>query len=239
MSDDFSQTPDRAGLYVLGLLRGEDRKAFEADLAVDPTLAAEVAAWEQRLLPLSLATPPAQPAPAVWGAIEQAIGTQPAPSPRVRRRRPVWRDWLWDNLPVWRGVGAIGAAATIALAILLTHQTPAPSMVAVLSAKSGPVFTVALRANGALDIAALGHTAPPQGKVWQLWAVGKGEKPVPIGFVKPGGTALPPDDVPKHLRKPNTVIAATVEPPGGSPTGQPDMPIVFAGPLVPVPRAAS
>lgn len=239
MSDKPTQSPDRAGLYVLGLLRGEDRRAFEIDMSADPVLAAEVAAWEQRFLPLSLAVPRIEPSREVWHAIEQVIATPPAAPVREVRRRSVWRDWLWDNLAVWRGIGVVGVAAAVALAVLLPRPVPGPSLFAVLSTKSGPVFTVAMHMNGALDIAAVGHTAPPQGKVWQLWAVGHDAKPVPIGFVNSGSTKLPPNDLPAHLRKVNTLVAATVEPPGGSPTGQPDLPIVFAGPLVPVPRADS
>lgn len=239
MSENLAQMPDRAGLYVLGLLRGQERRDFEADMAADPVLAAEVAAWEQKFLPLSLAVPQIQPDAGVWRAIEESIAV---PEPFVAKRRrnhSMLRDWLWDNLPVWRGIGAIGVAAAVALAVLLPRPQPSPSMVAVLSTKSGPVFTVALRANGALDIAAVKHAPPPEGKVWQLWAVGKDQKPISIGFVTPGSTQLQPRDLPQPLRKPDTLIAVTAEPPGGSPTGQPDMPIMFAGPLVPVPHTAS
>lgn len=233
MSDTPVPTPDRAGLYVLGLLRGDERRAFEADMAVDPVLASEVLAWEERLLPLALGIPPVDPDAPVWQAIEQGIAA-PARSVAPSHRRAGWRDWFWDNLLVWRGLGALGVAAAIGLAVLLPRPVPGPSMVAVLSAKTGPVFTVAMRADGAMNIAPVGHAAPPPGKVWQLWVVAKGEKPVPIGFVQPGHTTLPPNDVPAHLREPEALIAVTVEPPGGSPTGLPDTPIVFSGPLLPV-----
>ena len=230
MADDG---PDRAGLYVLGLLRGAERREFEAACARDPALAAEVAAWEERLLPLALAVPPVAPGPAVWAAIERATSPRAAAPARRNRLREIW-----DNLFVWRGIALAGAVAAALLA-LLPRGTTGPAMVAVLSTKAGPVFTVAMRTNGALNIAPVGHAAPPAGKVWQLWAVGQGEAPVPIGFVQAGATRLPANDVPARLRRAHTLIAVTVEPPGGSPTGKPDMPIVFAGPLLPVAPTAS
>jgi anti-sigma-K factor RskA len=177
--------------------------------------------------------PPVAPGPAVWAAIERATSPRAAAPARRNRLREIW-----DNLFVWRGIALAGAVAA-ALLLVLPRGAPGPAMVAVLSAKSGPVFTVAMKTNGALNIAPVGHAAPPAGKVWQLWAVGQGEAPVPIGFVQAGATRLPANDVPARLRRAHTLIAVTVEPPGGSPTGKPDMPIVFAGPLLPVAPTAS
>ncbi|MDD2876565.1 MAG: anti-sigma factor [Acidiphilium sp.] len=238
MSDHITPTPDRAGLYVLGLLRGQERCDFEADLATDPALSLEVAAWEVRLLPLSLAIPPVEPSHTVWQEIERILSPRDAaatPLPRIAwHRRSSWREIWWDNIAVWRGFGALAAAAAIALVVLRPQPSAAPHMVAVLANASGPMFTVALRSDGAMSIAPVAPIAPPAGKVWQLWAVAGGEKPIPVGFVEPRRTALPRNDMPADMRKPEILMAVTVEPPGGSPTGQPDTPIVFSGPLLPM-----
>lgn len=229
MSEQLPPIPDRAGEYVLGVLRGEDRGRFEAEMARDPALAAEVAAWEERLLPLALAVPATDPPAHLWAGIERQIAHRKvpgAPSP--------WRTRFWDNLAIWRGIGAIAIAAAILLAILRPHPAAPPQLVAVLAGQTGPLFTVALRENGAMTIAPVGNAAPPEGRVWQLWAVASGAKPVPIGFVKPGTTALPANDLPPALRRAHVLLAVTVEPPGGSPTGQPDTPIVLSGPLLPI-----
>ncbi|MCW8306391.1 anti-sigma factor [Acidiphilium sp. PA] len=238
MSDLVAPPPDRAGLYVLGLLRGQERREFEADLAVDPVLAMEVAAWEVRLLPLSLAIAPVEPSEAVWLEIQRILAPRESagsvPVPASLRRRPSWRESFWDNVAVWRGIGGIAIAAALAIALLRPQPVPAPGLVAVLSSKAGPVFTVALRSDGGMNIAPVGSIKPPPGKVWQLWAVAGGEKPVPVGFVSAKPSILPAHQIPADLRKPNILMAVTVEPPGGSPTGQPDTPIVFAGPILPI-----
>jgi anti-sigma-K factor RskA len=238
MSDLITPAPDRAGLYVLGLLRGQDRREFEADLAVDPVLATEVSAWEIRFLPLSLAIPPVEPSESVWLEIQRILAPRdraaPMPAAASLRRRSTWRETFWDNVAVWRGIGGIAVAAAIAIAVLRPQPAAVPSLVAVLASKAGPVFTVALRSDGGMNIAPVGSIKPPAGKVWQLWAVAGGEKPVAIGFVSSKPSVLPANQIPADMRKPNILMAVTVEPPGGSPTGQPDTPIVFAGPILPI-----
>jgi anti-sigma-K factor RskA len=226
-------TPDqRAGEYVLGLLRGMARAQFEAEMDREPALARAVAFWEDRLAPLALAAAPEiMPSPAMWCMIEASI--RPAEPPVS------WGDRvaaLWNNVGVWRGIGVLAIAAALVLAIIHPGSGPAPqpSMVALLNQGTTPLFTVSLRENGSAQILPLSHVAPPAGKVWQLWAVAKGVKPVPIGFLQSGPTNLPAGDIPATLRKPGVLIAVTVEQPGGSPTGTPTMPIMFDGPLTSV-----
>lgn len=229
---------DRAGEYVLGLLRGAERRRFEAEMARDPSLAAEVAEWEERLLPLSLAVPEIEPPQSLWASIETAVIAESAPAlarAPIQAKRPGLIAQIWDSVSLWRGFAVAAAAAAIALAVLRPGASPPPpAMVAVMQSKSGPMFTVAMRTDGGAMIAPVGHAAPPSGKVWQLWAVKKGAKPVAIGFLTSSGAVLPKGDVPAAFLKAHVLIAATVEPQGGSPTGQPTSAPVFAGPLLPM-----
>lgn len=238
MSEINSPNSERAGLYVLGLVRGAERRAFEAEMATNRSLASEVAAWEARFLPLALAVEPVPPPGTVWIEIQRILTPHYAAVtvPIPRRRHDAWivRERVWNNLLLWRGIGGLALAAAILLAVFRPQPPASAHMVAVLSGKMGPTFTVAMRPDGGMNIASVGHFKPPPGKVWQLWAVAGGEKPVAIGFVKPGGGRLPPNDMPATLRKPQILIAVTVEPPGGAPGGQPDTPIVFSGPLLPM-----
>ena len=228
---EFGATPtaeQRAGEYVLGLMRGTERAQFETEMARDPELAQAVAFWEDKLAPLAWdAATETMPATALWRSIEAAI--KPAPP----RQPSPWFAALWNNLGLWRGIGAIAVAAAIILALInpLANHSRQISMVALLNQGAKPLFTVALRTDGGGQILPLTHAAPPAGKVWELWAVAKGAKPVPIGFLQSGPTELRAGDIPAAFRKPGVLIAVTVEQPGGSPTGTPTLPIMFDGPL--------
>ena len=250
---DMRDQPDRAGEYVLGVLRGDERRAFEAELARDPVLAAETAAWEQRLLPLALTIPAATPPQTVWARIEAATAVpSTAPGqPRIAApARPAVlpvaqpRFSLWRSLGFWRGFSMIAAAAAIILAILRpAPMPPAPNLVALLQAtpQAPPVsvavspvaFTLALRPNGALSVAPVSVRKPPSGRVWQLWAIAPNAKPVSIGLMHVRHTTrFPAGHIPLYLRQPHILFAISVEPPGGSPTGLPTGPVVFTGPLL-------
>lgn len=72
----------------------------------------------------------------------------------------------------------------------------------------------------------------PAERDFELWALPTGGKPVSLGLLPAGGTAernLSEDQL-KALAH-ATQIAVTVEPAGGSPTGQPTTTPIFVVPL--------
>jgi anti-sigma-K factor RskA len=65
-----------------------------------------------------------------------------------------------------------------------------------------------------------------------LWLIPAGDKPHSLGLIEPGRPVHL--DVPRELAGRLTVdaaLAVTMEPPGGSPTGEPTGPIVASGKL--------
>ena len=124
-----------AGEYVLGVLNAERHAEAQARIARDRAFAAQVAAWEDRLTPLTEDVAPVAVPSHVWRRIEVALF---GPEPQKRG--------LWDSLPFWRWLGA-GASATAAalVAVVLTMSPPqtAPSLVAALQASSSdPSYVV-------------------------------------------------------------------------------------------------
>jgi anti-sigma-K factor RskA len=234
---------DRPGEYVLGVLRGQERREFEAERARSPALEAEVAAWEERLLPLAQAVPPAAPPPRLWRSIEMALSSGGRDVPVAASPS---RFTLWRSLAFWRGFSLLAAAAAIILAILRPQPgPPPPDLVAILQttpqartaspAISPVAFTIAMRPDGAASVAPVSRRRPPQHRVWELWAIAPKAKPVPVGLMRVRHTTLfKPGQVPPSLRKPHVLLAVSVEPPGGSPTGQPTGPVMFTGPLLPL-----
>ena len=244
---------DRAGEYVLGVMRGQEPLDFEAELARHEWLAAEVAAWERRLLPLALSVPAAAPPRHVWMLIEAAIASRavaaPAP-PRAARampplqRQPARRGGLWRSLVFWRSFSLLAAITAIILAILWPNTgPPPPNLVALLQATpqaeppapgvSRTAFTVAMRPDGALAVLPVSIRKPPKGKGWELWAIAPKALPVPIGMIHARQTTrFNPGQMPVILRRSHVLIAVSVERPDGSPTGKPTGPVVFTGPLL-------
>jgi len=76
----MSQNTVRAGEYVLGVLSPDERIAVERDAATDPDLAAEIAFWNERFMPLVDAAQ-VEPPPQLFDRIRTAIQAQDVPRP--------------------------------------------------------------------------------------------------------------------------------------------------------------
>jgi quercetin dioxygenase-like cupin family protein len=86
----------RAALYALGVLSGQDYELAARRAANEPAFADAVAAWEARLVPLTLALPPVEPSAGLLEKIEGRISAA-APSKQrivVRATEGTWHDWL-------------------------------------------------------------------------------------------------------------------------------------------------
>ena len=227
---DGGELDMRAAEYVLGLLSPAERTAVQNELEQDAALAAAVARWESRLTPLAVALPPEVPPAALWTRIEQSLD-KPAASVTaavvpLRPRR------LAQSLAFWRATTAAAAAIAAGL-LLVVLRAPAPAIhyAAAIAPAQGPAATwlAETRADGALVVTALGDTTHPSGKDLELWALAKGAtKPVSLGVLPAGGTyVVAAADLPRDQLQ----LMVSLEPPGGSPTGQPTGPVLYAGTL--------
>lgn len=231
---DYSK-PQRADAlaaqYVAGTLRGGARRRFEALLSGHPALRRAVAEWQGRLMPLTGALPPVQPAPAVWRAIEHRLWPAPARLP-----------W-WQALSLWRTVSALATVAVVALAVRVATPPPAeaPVVVVLQGTAAAPGVTGAaggvvasFSADGSALVARpLTPVSLQTDRVLELWWARAEGPPKSLGLIKADGTTvLRKGQLPGGLRGSGLDhMAVSVEPPGGSPTGQPTGPVVFYGKL--------
>ena len=226
MSIDPDDFDDRAADYVLGLLSAAETAAVRREIEQNPALADAVARWEQRLMPLAAALPPEAPPAALWSRIEAGLDAAPATVTPLRPRR------LVESIGFWRA--ATGAAAALAAGLaLVIVRTPAPAThyATAIAPMQGPAATwlAETRADGALVVTALGTAAHPSGKDLELWALAPGAtKPVSLGVLPASGAyVVAAADLPRdHLQ-----LLVSLEPAGGSPTGQPTGPVLYAGAL--------
>ena len=74
--------------------------------------------------------------------------------------------------------------------------------------------------------------ARPAGRDYELWALPKGGNPVSLGVLPAAGTSSRAlTTIQKAALASSSQVAVSIEPPGGSPTGQPTGDIVFVAPL--------
>lgn len=241
---------DLAAEYVLGTLPADERRDAERLVATDEAFAAAVTAWEVRLAPLLDALPEQQPPEGVFFDVRQAIGgishdTVPSPAPTADTESVLRFDRAERDMKRWRRVAiATGALAASLVAFVLFREVYEPSQraggsfVAVLESENrDPAFVAVIDTRtGAVAIRRIGAPAEA-GKSHQLWALGGGRTaPESLGVIGRSSTAAnTPVDANRRDALDGTVFAISLEPAGGSPTGQPTGPVMFTGKLIPAP----
>lgn len=245
MNTIASQSEDlRYAEYVLGVLDADARAGVEREIAESAQAQAAVALWQRHLLPLSEDIAPVAPAAYVWARISAELGfgasvlaQRPAPTNTTPEQRAGW----WDNLRLWRWVGV--GASVVAVASMVTLFVTTPHVVAPPAVAAGYMVSSIQQDNGVAGWTAtmdLQHAqmvvvpanpaALASGKAPELWLIPPGEKPISLGVIhreQPTTVNLSPDLLAKLGAK--DLLAVSVEPPGGSPTGQPTGPVIAKG----------
>jgi anti-sigma-K factor RskA len=223
---DQSAPDVTAAELALGLLEGEERAAAVRRQLADPAFAGEVERWRDHFATLFAAWPDAEPSPALEARV---LGTANDAGAAPERR------WKW-----LAGGSSLVAAA---LAVLLVTRSPETAPVVPPAQGQAPATMVAALApvEGAPMPArydaghhrlTIGGDMPlPAGKSAQLWAIGADGVPRPLGLlqqVAPGQLVADATDEPIPS---GTVLAISLEPEGGSPTGKPTGPELARGTL--------
>ncbi|MER8379159.1 MULTISPECIES: anti-sigma factor [unclassified Mesorhizobium] len=214
-----------AAEYVLGVLAADEREIASRRIDADAAFARLVDAWEAHLSPMAAAYPETEPPIRVKEALDRRLF---AAEPRAG---------LWSSLGFWRGLAA-AAIAALAIYIALPYVNPPvvepqTRLVASLAAEGSDVKYLVVYDAVRHDVG-LSHVSGERtaGKDFELWMIEGKNAPVSMGVIPAGATAhlaIPPA-VREKLAQ-GAVLAVSVEPAGGSPTGQPTGPVVAAGDL--------
>jgi anti-sigma-K factor RskA len=242
-----------AGEYVLGTLSGDERAQVEALRRRDPALEAAIQAWERRLDPMTTVvesvTPPAHIKAKVTAEIagHQAAsrGQSIVPERLVEPTTPTAEIIdLTRRLSRWRtvaiGAGALAAALSGVIALRDTVRVPLPAkepttFVAVLQKDSqSPAFIMTVDSAARTFTVRAVAADKPVGKSHELWIVNERlGPPKSLGVVGQSQfssgvqlAAYTSGDIEA------STYAVTLEPEGGSATGLPTGPVVYAGKLV-------
>ncbi|WP_313526462.1 anti-sigma factor domain-containing protein [Shinella sp.] len=236
-SDKEMRDPRRdeviAGEYVLGVLSAEDRRKVEARLAQDRQFAAMVNRWEENLSTFNDDYEALQPPPRAYSAIEQRILGAAPPDAAFSGKVA---GGFWNSLALWRSLALASLVTSIGLALSMSAlMTPRPMsggrLVADLAGENAAINLVARydEANGALRITPVAAGKEKE-KSLELWLVEEGKSPVSLGVLPQTGEGEMA--VPAVMRSrlvQGAVLAVSVEPFGGSPTGSATGPVIASG----------
>jgi anti-sigma-K factor RskA len=233
MNSTFESDKDnlRYAEYVLGLLDADARAAVAHEVQTNPEAAAAVALWQRHFTPLAMEVTDIAPPAHVWAGIRRRLALDASAPPR---------SGAWDSLGLWRWIG-VGATAVAACLLVVTVTRPvAPTtatqpsvlMVSTIAGDNGVAGWTATmdidRSELLVVPASPANVASDRNT--ELWLIPAGGAPISVGVFPPG------DPKRFHLDKslldrlgPTAALAVSLEPVGGSPTGQPTGPVIAKG----------
>ena len=234
-ADDGNQNL-RYAEYVLGVLDADTRAEVAREAMVSDEAATAVALWQRRLLPLADTIADVAPAPYVWARIHDELQLD-APE---RSATPAPKG-VWNSLPFWHwlGLGATAVAVALLVVVNLPPRAPAPIeapaggyLAATIQQDNGSTGWVATMdpQHGRMVVVPGTPVAFASGKAPELWLIPAGGKPISVGMIaldKP--TTITLDATLLAKLGTTALLAVSVEPPGGSPTGQPTGAVIAKG----------
>ncbi|MEO5824315.1 MAG: anti-sigma factor [Gemmatimonadales bacterium] len=257
MNDPIDEMRDLAEDFALGMLEGDQLRAFEGQLLRDTDLQAEVASARDALADMGFAIP-VRPAPELRDRVMQSVRPAAAPSAPVTdiatRRRGV-------GVGTWMAITAIAASAVVIAKLSydlrdvrevaaaaevrvaqrdlqiaerdsLIVQLADPNLESIsLTSATGRAPGVRVyidRRRGVAMVSAAAIEAVPAGEAYQLWFIVAGNPaPVPSVTFQPDSMG---SAIVQNVRLPEGVVTATAitrEPAAGSPA--PTSAVIFAG----------
>lgn len=225
----MKKTPERieklAAEYVIGTLTGRARRRFERWMMESWQVRQEVWFWETHLASLLEDIPEVTPSDDAWRRIETRLGW------RSTSPRPSTFAWMLTLV-------SSTVAATLALVLVLqpTPQSPADhSMVAVVSDQAQPLWVMDGVADGRqLRTRALAAGTAGPDKDYELWILPSSGAPLSLGVLPADGSRVV-IELSQTQRKAllgSKKLAISLEPRGGSPTGQPTGPVLYTTELL-------
>jgi anti-sigma-K factor RskA len=220
-----------AAEYVLGVLPVDERRRVAERIENDPAFAREVDAWELRLSGMAEAYEPVEPPADVKQALDRRLVSGGATQTRQR-------VGLWNSLALWRGLTAAAlVVALVALAIPYLIVDPGTitteRLIASLSHDDTDVHYFVVYDEAKSDIG-LSHVtgARAEGHDFELWLIEGNNPPASLGVIPEGSNVhLAVSEQLQRKIDAGAVFAISLEPGGGSPTGQPTGPVVAVGDL--------
>ncbi len=237
MATDPGESMVTAGELALGVLEGDERASALHRVIAEPAFARKVEWWREQFVALFEVWPEEAVPPETENRIMASI--------EPRQSAPQKSDGWWRITAL-----AASLVAAVSVGALVMEQRrpvpappprtdvarpasamPGPLLAAIGTAKdvTKPVLLAAVYDPVRRTVRIVGTIEVPDRRVAELWAIGPAGKPRPLGLLaRDPATRL-------TLGEPvaaGDTLAVSIEPVGGSPTGQPTGPVVATGPLL-------
>lgn len=232
MNDDIPPNDRHALLiaeYALGVLSAEERLAVEELVRREPAHQAQLAAWQRHFADWLDEFPVVEPPAHVWHGIQQRLFPTEQSAPEPTRR--------WNDPRLWRWTTGLALAAALVLALLVLLrpvQVAAPALLARLEQSNGSLaFSVTLQGEGRqLLFVPAGKPDWPDRSA-EAWIITADGKPHSLGLLQDATavTLTVPAGLAPALT-PGAVLAVSLEPRTGSPTGAPTGPVIAQGKII-------
>jgi anti-sigma-K factor RskA len=211
--------------YVLGSMRGKARLRFQGLLMQHLSLRQAVWRWERHLNPVVEQLKPVMPDASVWQRVTIRLGWR-APEQAPPQSRSYWKETF-----------AVALAACLALFLLLPRFDPVlpvavPTQLAIVQNNQAQALWVVKWEQQQLKVQATAAVQPLTDADYELWMLPEnGQPPISLGLLPQQANTertLPPSV--NGLKV--AALAVSLEPKGGSPTGQPTGPVLHTAQLV-------
>lgn len=209
------------GEYMLGALRGGARRRFERALREEQVVALRLRTLQREFTPRYGERIAQTPQAGGWQRLERELN--------LSQYRAPWYSRV-GFLRAW----ALGVTAALVLGVaLIALRAPDTTLapIAQLAMKGAPPsVTAALSRDGAtLELRAESPIIAGPLQSYQLWVIPEGGAPLSLAVLgQLDGKVQVPESHRRQLRK-GALLAISVEPAGGSPTGGPTGPVILSG----------
>ncbi|KAE9652214.1 anti-sigma factor [Pseudomonas sp. PB105] len=207
--------------YAIGLMPATARRRFDALLLDDAALRVELGHWQQTLASLTGGLPERPVPEHVWAAINARIEPQVL---HVPAQKP-----FWMNLRLL--AAAFGVVLAVLVGLLYQRDTSVEYNATLVAADQQPALHIQAFSDH-LQIEPLALAAVEPTRDLELWVIPPGGKPISLGLVPAAGKGrIQLSKEQQALLTAPLTLAVSLEPRGGSPTGQPTGPVLYQGQL--------
>ncbi|WP_231423803.1 anti-sigma factor [Pseudomonas sp. Leaf59] len=207
--------------YAIGLMPATARRRFDTLLLNDAALRAELGHWQEALASLTGSLPERAVPDHVWAGIQARIEPQGL---HVPAKKPWWRNGRLL-------AAACALIAAVLIGVLYPRDTGLAYRTTLVAADQQPALQIDTFADH-LQVEPLAIAALTPAQALELWVIPAGGKPISLGLVPTAGKGrIQLSEAQQALLKAPATLAVTLEPEGGSPSGQPTGPVLYKGQL--------